>query len=427
MKLSDKLIELRKEQGWSQEEFAEKLEVSRQAVSRWENETALPDAQNILRISRLFGVSADYLLNDDYEKEQSTLTIEESAESDASMPTKKARRLRTIGLSILMTVAGVALGTVIGAYFLTAQTSHVHDGWECVKKNVIASTCTTQGSYDEVVYCTTCHEELSRASVTMETLAHRLSGSMKEDEVAPTCTKEGTYSEVVYCVVCEQVVLTTHRNTAKTAHQYQNGLCVACGEYKPSDGLLFMSNGNGTCTVGLGDCTDEIVIIPTHSPTGETVVKVKAYAFAGNSRIKRVQIPETVTVIGEGAFQDCEALEYVNLPNGISMIDSFTFDGCINLKEITLPSGVTYIGREAFADCRACERIVIPASVYKIGYYAFRSFSGGTGTVIFEVYDTWEMYDSSGKWVKVLDFREERFDAVSYLTIRFCDYTWIRK
>ena len=67
MKLSDKLIELRKEKNWSQEDFAEKLDVSRQAISRWENGTALPDAQNILRISKLFNVSADYLLNDEYE------------------------------------------------------------------------------------------------------------------------------------------------------------------------------------------------------------------------------------------------------------------------------------------------------------------------------------------------------------------------
>ena len=69
MKLSDKLITLRKENGWSQEDFAEKLDVSRQAISRWENGTALPDAQNILQISKLFNVTADYLLNDDYESE----------------------------------------------------------------------------------------------------------------------------------------------------------------------------------------------------------------------------------------------------------------------------------------------------------------------------------------------------------------------
>ena len=59
MKLQDKLIELRKENGWSQEDFAEKLDVSRQAISRWENGTALPDAQNLLRISKLFNVPAD--------------------------------------------------------------------------------------------------------------------------------------------------------------------------------------------------------------------------------------------------------------------------------------------------------------------------------------------------------------------------------
>ena len=80
MKLSDKLITLRKENGWSQEDFAEKLDVSRQAISRWENGTALPDAQNILQISKLFNVTADYLLNDDHEGESDTSSVEKNAE-----------------------------------------------------------------------------------------------------------------------------------------------------------------------------------------------------------------------------------------------------------------------------------------------------------------------------------------------------------
>ena len=70
MNLPDKIIKHRKSNGWSQEEFAEKLNVSRQAVSRWENGSALPDAQNILQISRLFDVTTDYLLNDDYESDK---------------------------------------------------------------------------------------------------------------------------------------------------------------------------------------------------------------------------------------------------------------------------------------------------------------------------------------------------------------------
>lgn len=70
MKLLDKIIGLRKSHGMSQEDIAEKLNVSRQTISRWESGTAMPDANNILQISKLFGVTTDYLLNDDYESDQ---------------------------------------------------------------------------------------------------------------------------------------------------------------------------------------------------------------------------------------------------------------------------------------------------------------------------------------------------------------------
>ena len=69
MKLSDKIIQLRKVNGWSQEDLAERLNVSRQAISRWESATAQPDAANILQLSKLFGVTTDYLLNDEYESD----------------------------------------------------------------------------------------------------------------------------------------------------------------------------------------------------------------------------------------------------------------------------------------------------------------------------------------------------------------------
>ncbi|MBO5275396.1 MAG: helix-turn-helix transcriptional regulator [Clostridia bacterium] len=89
MKLSDKIIKHRKSNGWSQEDFAEKLNVSRQAISRWENGTALPDAQNILQISILFGVSADYLLNDDYESDNDIPAVKTAAEETKTLFLKK--------------------------------------------------------------------------------------------------------------------------------------------------------------------------------------------------------------------------------------------------------------------------------------------------------------------------------------------------
>ena len=423
MKLSDKLIELRKEKGWSQEEFAEKLDISRQAVSRWETETALPDAQNILRISKLFNVTADYLLNDDYENEEDISTVKIIAEDTAPLiPKKKPRHLiYAIGSAILLSTVCAVIGAVIGK---NAAAVHIHDELSSVKENVVAPTCTQEGSYDEVVYCATCNEEVLRTHRSTEMLAHT---PVKKDEIAPTCTEKGSYYEVICCSVCREEILRTHRTTEMLAHQFQNKQCIACGEAQPSEGLLFMSNGDGTCVVGIGNCTDEHIVIPSYSPQGEKVVQIKAYAFMACRGVKSIQIPETVTVIGEGAFQDCENLENVNLPSGITTIDAFTFDGCKNLKEITIPAGVTDIGMEAFADCRACESIVIPASVYRIELSAFRSFSGGNGTILFEAYGTWELYDSSGKWVNVVDFREQRFDAVSYLTFRYSDCVWIRK
>jgi transcriptional regulator with XRE-family HTH domain len=54
MNITEKLIQLRKSKGISQEELAEKLDVSRQAISRWETGTALPDANNILALSKLW-------------------------------------------------------------------------------------------------------------------------------------------------------------------------------------------------------------------------------------------------------------------------------------------------------------------------------------------------------------------------------------
>ena len=65
MILAETIIQLRKQAGWSQEELADKLGVSRQAISKWESAQSVPDLNRILDMSRLFGVSTDILLKDD--------------------------------------------------------------------------------------------------------------------------------------------------------------------------------------------------------------------------------------------------------------------------------------------------------------------------------------------------------------------------
>ena len=79
MILADKILNLRKKNGWSQEELADKLNVSRQSVSKWESAASIPDINKILEISRLFGVSTDYLLKDEQEQEQPSEGADEQA------------------------------------------------------------------------------------------------------------------------------------------------------------------------------------------------------------------------------------------------------------------------------------------------------------------------------------------------------------
>lgn len=66
MTMGEKILNMRKARGWSQEELAERIGVTRQAVSRWESNSAKPDADKIVAVCDLFGVSADYLLREGY-------------------------------------------------------------------------------------------------------------------------------------------------------------------------------------------------------------------------------------------------------------------------------------------------------------------------------------------------------------------------
>lgn len=75
--LSEKLYKLRKNSGLSQEQLAEQLNVSRQAISKWESGTAVPESEKLITISNYFGVSVDYLLKDEEDQVKPTGSITE--------------------------------------------------------------------------------------------------------------------------------------------------------------------------------------------------------------------------------------------------------------------------------------------------------------------------------------------------------------
>ena len=104
MKLADKILNLRKTHGMSQEDFAEKLNVSRQAISRWEMGTAQPDAPNVLKLSKLFGVTTDYLLNDDYESDCDVPVVKETETTIKAETNRQLAFIFLTGLNVMILI-----------------------------------------------------------------------------------------------------------------------------------------------------------------------------------------------------------------------------------------------------------------------------------------------------------------------------------
>lgn len=88
MKLEENLVRLRKEHGLSQNDLAEKLNVSRQAVSRWEQGAAMPSTDNLIYLSKLYGITLDALI---YGEEKTELELNQEPET-ASAPAAAPKR-----------------------------------------------------------------------------------------------------------------------------------------------------------------------------------------------------------------------------------------------------------------------------------------------------------------------------------------------
>ena len=123
MILADKITNERKKNGWSQEDLAEKLSVSRQAISKWESAQATPDLQKIILLAELFGVSTDYLLKDELEpadempKEETVTTgakhVVTMEEANDYLTTQR-QSARTVALGVLLCILCPALLILLG-------------------------------------------------------------------------------------------------------------------------------------------------------------------------------------------------------------------------------------------------------------------------------------------------------------------------
>ena len=130
MILADKIIRLRKKNGWSQEELAEKMNVSRQAVSKWEGAQTIPDLEKILKLGELFGVTTDYLLKDEIENEEYTDGVSDPGIRKITLAeANEYLELRKIAAKRIAIATMLCIVAVIPLLLLSVASEYPSFGW----------------------------------------------------------------------------------------------------------------------------------------------------------------------------------------------------------------------------------------------------------------------------------------------------------
>ncbi len=124
-----------------------------------------------------------------------------------------------------------------------------------------------------------------------------------------------------------------------------------------SDGLWYYNDyGDGTVSVVCQDSTIEEAVVPSQID-GHVITMVELDCFKDNTRLRKVTLPDTITVLEDYAFYLCSGLEEINIPASVEKFGFQTFYGCSSLKEISVPAGLTEIEGYTFDGCTALEAV----------------------------------------------------------------------
>ena len=273
-----------------------------------------------------------------------------------------------------------------------------HTAGEAVRENEKEPTCTEKGSYEEVVSCTVCEEEVSRKTVEVAALGHTEGEAEKENEVAATCLSAGSYEEVICCAVCGEELSRKTVEVAALGHDYKGvvtdeALCLVPGEMtytctrcndsyteeiaplryswsetKPGQAPTCTAAGYTsyeTCT-RCGYSNREAIPAAGHTFIGNTC-ETCGYAFYSEG-LEHTDNGNTVTITGPGTCSDTTIyIPAVIKDKPVTEIGNNAFYECTSLTEIDIPDSVTSIGEEAFLGCKSLTSIEIPDSVTSIG------------------------------------------------------------
>ena len=254
-------------------------------------------------------------------------------------------------LGILLLAAALAV-CGLAVFSACDKPGHTHSFGEWT--TVTEPTCTEEGLRERVCACG------EKESEEIEALGHTPSEAIKENEVAATCTAGGSYEEVVYCAACEEELSRKTVEVVSLGHDYVKGVCARCGEEEPfTEGLIFELSGDGASyavTVYQGTSTE--VYIPSYYQ-GLPVTSIGDSAFYGCDGLTSVTIGDGVTTIGDGVFGWCSSLTSITIPDGVTSIGDYAFSSCSGLESITIPDSVISIGDGVFGGCSGLTNIFV--------------------------------------------------------------------
>ena len=274
------------------------------------------------------------------------------------------------------------------------------------KWNKLPGESDTPKCTEDVIYkreCAVCHK---KDTAKIPAIGHTNSSAVIENKIDATCVEDGSYDSVIYCSVCNDeisrepnTILATgiHKYISVvtppgvTTEGYTTHTCSSCQDsytdsYVPATGSLGLSytvNDDGTtCTItGLGSCTDKEIYI-NEKIDGYTVSAIGENAFFAQDELTAIHLPSTVKVIAKNAFSRCSALSEIIIPSGVTTIGSSAFQGCSELTEIVIPENVTSIERFAFRDCSKLESIIINGEIEAIEESTFSGCSSLKAIII---------------------------------------------
>ena len=242
-----------------------------------------------------------------------------------------------------------------------------HTPGKAVKEDVVPATCEIAGSYDEVVYCQVCGNEVSRVSKTLSALGHTPGEAKRENVVEPSCMVDGRYEEVVYCSVCNDEISRVTKKIEATGHTPVDVAEVPATCTKPGTAA-------GTKCGVCGDELSGFEVIPpaghqwdegkvTTEPTCEGT-GVKAFTCSNCQEKRYEDIPATGHQWDEGKVTTEPKCEEAGVKTYTCKVCKETKTEAIDATGHTpvevpeVPATCTEPGKKAGTKCSVCNKIL---------------------------------------------------------------------